>query len=177
MLNAIKDDSLAYLYSVDILDTIDFKGKSQKIGWAVQKRIPELMTQWSLFTGGHTAKFIEKIFAERGEIDLCFLDTAHQLPGEILDFLLLLPYMQKSGLIILHDASEDHHYYGDNSLRHGRMYPLTCISNPVLFAVVRADKFKPVEFNRDIFPTANIGALRLNDDTWKYIDDVFWVKS
>jgi hypothetical protein len=84
----------------------------------------------------------------------------------------VLPYMQQSGIIIQHDTVLDHLHYKDTNA--SPVFGLACISMPVLFAVMRSDKFKPQEFNREIYPTANIGAHRINDDTWKYIDDMFW---
>ena len=94
-----------------------------------------------------------------------------------------LPSMQKTGIVILHDTTVDHRHYGESQRggvyghygdsQRGGVYCLTAISNPVLFAMARADTFKPREFDGDSLPTANIGALRLNDDTWKGIDDLF----
>lgn len=37
------------------------------------------------------------------EIDFLILDTVHRLPGEILDFLSLLPYLKNGAVVVLHD--------------------------------------------------------------------------
>ena len=174
MLNAIRDNKEARLYSVDYSDTVIYgRNKGEKIGWAVKEHLPELAPQWHLFTGGHIAEFIDEM--PRG-IDLCFLDSAHQLPGEILDFLIILPYMQQAGLFIIHDTCDDHfeHHLEWRNKDFSPVFYLTCIANSVLFAVARGEKIKPREFPAAIFPTANIGALLINDDTRKYIDDLFW---
>jgi len=67
MLNAIKDDSAAHLYSVDYAETVPWGwATGRKIGWAVHECTPELVTQWSLSTGGHVAEFIDNISTEGG---------------------------------------------------------------------------------------------------------------
>lgn len=173
MLNAIKDDSDAHLCAVDIRNTIcEGPHMGKRIGWAVEEYVPELTDRYSLFTGGHLAKFIDKI-GKNEKIDFCFLDSAHTLPGEILDFLIVLPFMQKLGIVVLHDTSRDHELYAMNKPLN-RMQYVDNIANSVLFAVARAEKFKPMTFDRKKMPTANMGALIVGDDTWAYIDDLFW---
>ena len=50
------------------------------------------MNKWTLYTGGITSNFIEKI---GGDIDFVFLDTVHYAPGEWLDILQILPFLKK----------------------------------------------------------------------------------
>jgi hypothetical protein len=187
MLNGIKDDSSARLYSVEYAREIEYgvtfgvgmknyqqPDDNKKIGWAVYELTPELTSQWVLYAGGHIAEFIEKI-AEAGGgggVELCLIDAAHQLPGEILDFLVILPYMSKDGIIIQHDAVLDHNSY--TNLYASPLFNLTCIAQPILFSVMRSEKWKPLEFDVDIYPTADIGAHQITDDTWRFIDDAFW---
>ena len=38
------------------------------------------------------------------DIDFLILDTLHIVPGEILDFLVCLPYLTKDAIVVLHDA-------------------------------------------------------------------------
>lgn len=38
-------------------------------------------------------------------IDSAIIDTTHILPGEILDFLCILPYLKKDATVILHDVA------------------------------------------------------------------------
>jgi predicted O-methyltransferase YrrM len=155
MLNAIRDIEGAILYSIDY-NSQWYRDKNKKTGWCVKEYTPELMNKWQLYTGGVTAKFIEQI--GKG-IDLCLLDTVHNCPGELLDILMILPFMKKDGIIVLHDINFHH---GGND-KNGD-------SNGTLFAVLRADKFYP---DNDSKPIANIGAFKLNDDTFKYVNDIF----
>jgi hypothetical protein len=80
--------------------------------------------------------------------------------------------MAKNGIIIHHDAVLDHNSY--TNLYDSPLFNLTCISQPILFAAMRSEKWKPLEFDVDRYPTADIGAHQITDDTWKSIDDVFW---
>jgi len=71
ILNAIKDDPAAHLYSLDLQKTVRGRiGHGKNIGWVVYEHTPELATQWSLFTGGYCSVFFHKISTadERGGI-------------------------------------------------------------------------------------------------------------
>ena len=39
------------------------------------------------------------------EFDFCFIDTAHVLPGEILDYLVALPFMHENSIVAMHDTA------------------------------------------------------------------------
>ncbi len=170
------EKSNAHLYSVDYATKVPYGVHAGKnIGWAIDEYTPEAKKQWSLFSGAHVAEFIDKIASVVTEIDLCFLDTTHQLPGEILDFLIVLPYMKKDGIIVQHDVAVDHYAYGYADVP--ALYGLTSISNPVLFAVAKTNKFRPDNFDAEVSPAANIGAHKLTPETRNNIGDVFWALS
>jgi predicted O-methyltransferase YrrM len=75
----------SHLYSIDI-------SPHEKIGFCVKNIFPELLKRWSLFKGNVAAKFIEEI---GGGIDMVFIDSSHYEAGEILDFLIILPFLKK----------------------------------------------------------------------------------
>jgi hypothetical protein len=54
-----------------------------------------------LYTGGLALKFIQEI---GNEIDFCLIDTRHVNPGEILDFLMVLPYLSENCIVVFHDV-------------------------------------------------------------------------
>ena len=56
----------------------------------------------SILTGRTIAGQLERI--GKG-IDLVFIDSAHVLPGELLDFLAILPYLSKDAVVLVHDVS------------------------------------------------------------------------
>ncbi|GAD17999.1 class I SAM-dependent methyltransferase [Helicobacter fennelliae] len=69
-------------------------------GFLVQELVPELQNKWHLHTGGLVANHLDNIGKD---IDLCIIDTVHSAPGEVLDFLMVLPYLSKNAVIIMHD--------------------------------------------------------------------------
>ena len=100
ILNAIKDFENSTLYSIDY-NTKYYQDNSKNTGFIVNDYLPELKNKWNLYTGGVSAKFIEDI---GNNIDVCLLDTMHCNPGEILDFLTVLPYLKENAVVILHDT-------------------------------------------------------------------------
>ena len=100
ILTAIKDIDGAKLYSLDKSKTC-YRNRNKSTGYIVHERFPELMNKWTLFLGGITAEFIETI---SDGIDLVFIDTMHITPGEMLDFLMVLPFLKNEAIIVLHDA-------------------------------------------------------------------------
>ena len=83
------------LYSIDI-------SSEEGIGECVKKFFPHLIKKWTLFKGNIATEFIEKIGKN---IDMVFIDTAHYEPGEILDFLIILPFLKEKAIVILHDIA------------------------------------------------------------------------
>jgi hypothetical protein len=61
-----------------------------------------LKEKWKLYTGGLALKFIQEI---GNEIDFCLIDTRHVNPGEILDFLMVLPYLSENCIVVFHDVN------------------------------------------------------------------------
>ena len=48
------------------------------------------MSKWKLFIGDLPHKFLDKI---NMKFDFVFIDTAHEAPGEILNFIEVLPFL------------------------------------------------------------------------------------
>jgi|GEM_PF-715426 len=157
ILNAIRDTPEAHLYSIDLSQTYH-KDRSKKCGFLVEERFPIFLDQWTLNTGKMAAECMDEL---GGEFDFVFIDTAHVLPGEILDFLMVLPYMKEKAFVVLHDIS-----LSTRGIFHSRSYATT-----LLHCVVNEPKWLPVDYEGD-FP--NIGAFRIdNGKTSSYIDDLF----
>ena len=96
-------------------------------------------------------------------VDFVILDTMHILPGELLDFLTILPYMNKRSVVCLHDISLNQITERQN------------IATNVLFNSVAADKilnYLP-EKSRYGWEYPNIAAFQINEDTKKYIGNIF----
>jgi hypothetical protein len=99
MLNAIKDNPNAALYSIDYAESY-IRDTKQRSGYFVDN-YPELKNKFHLYTGGLALRFLDEI---GGGIDFCFIDTVHSNPGEILDFLFVLPYLKDDALVVFHDT-------------------------------------------------------------------------
>ena len=95
ILNAIEDFKNSILFSIDL-------NSEKNIGKCVQKYFPNLMKKWILFKGNMATEYIEQI---GDNIDMVFIDTAHFEPGEILDFLIVLPFLKENAIVIIHDIA------------------------------------------------------------------------
>ena len=102
ILNAIKDFKGAKLYSFD-LEKKHYLNNIYDIGFVVTTYFPELLDRWKLFTGNTTSAFIEEI---GGDIDFAFIDTAHVMPGEILNIIEILPFLKKHAIITFDDINQ-----------------------------------------------------------------------
>lgn len=92
----------AVIYSVDIAKEY-YQDSSKSVGYLAldfysSKRHPD----WHLFPGQDICQCIEKI---GGDIDFIVLDAAHILPGELLNFIVALPFLHSTSTLFLHDLS------------------------------------------------------------------------
>ncbi|MDR0912512.1 MAG: class I SAM-dependent methyltransferase [Methanobrevibacter sp.] len=158
ILNAIKDSNDSFLTSIDYNEKY-YRDSNKKTGFLVEKHMSlSLLNKWDFYAGGFVSKFIEGIVKDKGKFDLCLLDTVHSVPGELLDILMILPFMKENGIIILHDTN--YNIYNQNG-----------ISNCVLFSILSGNKLQPVTVENTLIP--NIGAIELSTDTLKDVDDIF----
>jgi len=169
ILNALKNIKDSHLYSLDIAD-IQYTFQ-KNVGFYVDK-YPELKQNWTLKTGKISLYFLDEIASDENEdekFDFCFLDTAHVLPGELLDFLQILPYLKKDCVFLLHDINW--HLAGTDDTRNIASY-----SNNILYSSIVGEKILP---DQSIYPhyfgnfISNIGGVKLNENTRKNIFNVF----
>ncbi len=169
MLNALKNIKDSHLYSLD-LGTIQ-PAFQKSVGFYLDK-YPELKQNWTLKTGKISLYFMDQIGSDENEdekFDFCFLDTAHSLPGELLDFLQILPYLKKDCVFLLHDINW--HLAGADDVRNSIFY-----SNNILYSSIAGEKILP---NQSVYPhsfgnfISNIGGIKLNKDTYDNIFNVF----
>ena len=95
ILNAIQDFDDSHLYSIDLND-------KNYIGVCAKRLLPNLLTKWTLYTGNIASKFMEEIGKD---IDMVLIDSAHFEPGEILDFIIVLPFLSEEAIIVIHDIA------------------------------------------------------------------------
>ncbi|MBR4643106.1 MAG: class I SAM-dependent methyltransferase [Selenomonadaceae bacterium] len=109
----------------------------------------------------HFGKYLPQVIDEiGGEIDFVILDTVHNLPGEVLDFLAVLPYLKIGSIVVLHDVS-----------LHQTEYP-NAESNGMLLGAVTAEKFLNFD-EQALFRYPNIGAFQINEQTLENIENIF----
>lgn len=153
ILNAIKDIKNSHLFSIDL-------SKNDMIGYCVKNIFHNLSNKWSLFTGNIPAKFMKNIGKN---IDMVIIDSGHYEPGEILDFLFVLPFLKEEAIIIFHDiGNQITKSGGKNSRRNWAPYKI--------FNIIRGNKFYPS--GKGIL-TKDIGAIKLEKNQFKYIYDYF----
>ena len=105
-------------------------------------------------------RYLPEVLKEIGTgIDFVIMDTVHVLPGELLDFLAVFPFLKKNAIVVLHDVVLSHENPIDDRY---------CFATQILFSSVFADKYLN---NGEIFP--NIVALSINDHTKDSISNVF----
>ena len=157
ILNAIKDFDNAKLYSIDYSKKW-YRDNSKNTGFIIDEKFSNLKNKWKLYTEGTAAKFMDEI---GGEIDLCLIDTMHVNPGEFLDFLIVLPYLNKeNAILIFHDIAL--HYFRKHSLTNG-----------ILFSCLKGKKITFNEGNWNKF--SNIGAVILDENVKDNILDYLYL--
>lgn len=156
----LKHNENCEVYSVDLCEMF-YRGNGEKTGFLAEelkKNLVGTSFKHNFLLGKYLPEFIKDIGKD---IDFLILDTVHALPGEILDFLAILPYLAPNACVILHDIANNH--YGRFS---------DAFATQVLFDCVTAKKCLVLEHD-DKIKYPNIGAFFVNDNTKKNIIDVF----
>ncbi len=146
------------LFSVDkeSLYYRDGKRKTGFIAESIQNKISECVCH-KTFLGEVIPCAIEKI---NEGIDFLILDTTHVLPGELLDFLVVLPFLNSNATVVLHDIM----YNFDEPDPRG-------IATKVIFSSVNSRKWYMGFKNKML---ENIGAFDIDNEFCNYIDEIFW---
>lgn len=169
IMNALRIMGLeSELFSVDLCER--FYRDNTKVTGYEYERIKELIggkSKQTFLLGKTIAAQIEKI--GKG-IDFVIIDTTHKLPGEVLDFLTVLPYLTDNATVILHDVNVNYLWGA-----YGKNYNLflasrNAVATKILFSSVVADKYMVLE--KDSLP--NIAGFIVNRDTRKYLEALFY---
>ena len=160
ILNAIKDIPNAKLYSIDRYHGWFFNHTKPK-GWLVNEKFPEFLDKWTLYIGKDAAEVMETI---GNNIDLAFIDTVHLTPGEMLNWLEVLPFLKEEAIVVFHDAFL--------MFTEGRpMNSKGNYSNNQLLCYIRGTLILP-SYGDEIF-SRNIGAIKLDKNQKKYYKHYF----
>ena len=155
ILNSIYDINGAKLFSIDISKNC-YRMVSKETGFLVKERFPELIDKWKIYTGGLTSEFIEKI---GNEIDLVYIDTVHLSPGEMINFLEILPFLKEEAFVVLHDTFL---MYCKNYIKK----EIKNFTNNQILCYVRGELILP-SYDNNTF-SRNIGALKLSKNQKRY---------
>lgn len=166
ILNAIMDIKNAFLFSCD-LETKHYLNSKFEIGSVVKKNFPELLKKWKLYTGNTTAKFIEEI---GNNIDFVFIDTAHVMPGEVLNMIEIFPFLKKNAIIVFDDIEQQ---AKKKLFEVPDFYPC----NNLLFSVLRGKKIIYNQKNDNTFKFRKLGAIILDDEQERYFFEYFYLLS
>lgn len=90
-------------HAVDILETC-WNDRCKDTGYMVNEVHNNIPKQVKLIW--HLGNFLPNYLEEIGnEIDFVILDTVHAVPGEILDFLCVYPFLNKDAVVVFHDIT------------------------------------------------------------------------
>ena len=155
-LRIINNDSI--LISLDLYENL-YNNITKKTGYRVKKYFPELMKNWKLFTGDQPHKFLEKL---NMKFDFVFLDTSHHSPGELINILEILPFLNEKAIVVLHDINI-HLYKNIKSLnyRPTQIYLMSCLFGEKVYV---KNKHHIID---------NIGAVFLHENQQKHYLDYF----
>lgn len=152
-----ENDNNSEMYSID-LEKLYYRDKKKKTGYLINDFLQEneVNVKHYFKLGKYLPEFLEEI---GGGIDFLILDTVHCAPGEIFDFLAIFPFLAPNAIVVFHDIILNH--LSDNNNAYVTQMLINCLAGEIL---------TPIELNTE-YP--NIGVLRVNPDTLKYIDNVF----
>ena len=116
-----------------------------------------------LFTGDIPCKFLDKLNIK---FDFLFLDTSHISPGEFINLIEAMPFLNDNAIIILHDIML-HMYI---MFKNGKINKISSTQN-YLFTTLYGDKLI-IRNKNDIL---NIGAVFLYKNQKKHYLDYFFL--
>lgn len=172
ILQALEDLSEPYeMHSVDVSSTL-YHDRSKTTGFmatfALENNLLPPPPQ-STLRGKHKfhlGKYLPQIIDEiGGNIDFVVLDTVHFLPGEVLDFPVMLPYLKDGAIVVLHDVCLNQIRQQQPSLAYATALVLNAVTSP--------EKFLNFEPQKVCFHYPNIGAFRIGKQTREHIEDLF----
>ena len=148
------------VFSVDISKPY-YKNNGKRSGYLADELLNEEGGHFkhTFLLGKRLPEVIDRIGSD---VDFVILDTVHTMPGEILDFLTIFPYLKLGATVVLHDIA----------LNHYNQPTLYAYCNQVLLRSVVADKYFMYDESTSLkYP--NIGAFDINENTAQSISDVF----
>ena len=108
-------------------------------------------------------------------IDFAILDTTHAIPGELLDVLTLLPYMNPNGIIILHDVELSRIRAIDCNNPWHNTARFAVATKIALLSIISEEKYLNTNnCGIENLPLCNIAGLKINEQTIKNPYNIFY---
>ncbi len=154
------------MYSVDRSSRY-YYDISKRTGFIAEQLIAEKFTDFvkhRFLLGNTVAASLDEI---GGEIDFVILDTMHSLPGELLDFIPLYPFLNKKAVLVFHDVGQSQ--LGIHNIN-GAPYEYASL---VTFSTLTGKKYVASD-KKNIAGISNIGAIQLDESTPNSIENTFF---
>lgn len=166
-------ESEVELISMDLAEKF-YREKDKRTGYLADELLSSNVAFHHKFVLG---KLLPEVIDEiGGDIDMVILDTVHSMPGEMLDFLAIYPYLSPNACVLLHDLSSN--ISGQNPL---------AFATQLVFSSVSAKKIIMQDINKP-GKIPNIGGFIINENTtenigyvlssliitWRYIMSEKW---
>lgn len=149
----------ADMFSVDYLEHY-YRNPSYPCGYRAKETIKETDCVNHRFLLGRSIPYV---IEEIGNgIDFLVLDTSHRLPGELLDFIIVLPFLKDGCIVVVHDVMESH-YHGV------REEIATCL---LFSAVSSGDKYRMKDDTASYMSFSNIAAFTVDSSTRDKIENI-----
>ena len=166
ILNAIKDIKDSLLVSLDLNINL-YVNASEKTGYTVEKYFPELTSnnKWRLYTGEQPHKFLDRL---NMKFNFLFLDTVHLTPGELINIIEALPFLEENAIVVLHDVMyhlPTHKFYKPKEIKFhpSQIYLMTSLAG------------NKVAMQDNKYGAENIGAIFLNPNQKKFYLNYFFL--
>lgn len=103
ILNTLRHTHGADSFTLNAVDLFEdfYLNPKMKTGSAVNEVVPDLLPHYNLHTGQISPDAMETV----GKVDFAFIDAHHYHPWTALDFLSVLPFMDKGRWVALHDIN------------------------------------------------------------------------
>lgn len=147
-----------------------YRGGEQRSGFMADALIRERQIRQHRFLLGDV---LPAFLPDIGDgIDFVVLDTMHTLPGELLDFLCMLPYLRDGAVVCLHDVNL-HHVAKKIAFSQNQFRVKSVATNVLLHSVAGEHIIPELHDELGRQRLANIGAFRITQETRKEIVNVF----
>ena len=168
ILNAIKDIKNSLLVSIDLHHHVK-EEPSKFVGYKVQKFFPDILNgNWKLFLGDMPFNFLRKLHFK---FDFVIIDTSHTMPGEVLNIIEVLPFLEENAIIIFPNllSHMKNVYNNFNITSNNNILKSTPTSVLLMSSLVGKKK---IIYNKNKI-MGNIGIIFLEKNQEKYYQNYF----